>query len=41
VVPATRAGRVFADALGTLNQQLAAVCDEAMLVVAGRPLRLD
>lgn len=35
VVPATEAGRQFADALGTLNQRLAAVCERVVLVVAG------
>lgn len=34
------AGRVFADQLGRLNQAVAAVCDEVVLLVAGRPLTL-
>ena len=38
VVPATEAGRRFADALGTVNQRLAAVCDRVVLVVAGQPV---
>ncbi len=38
VVPATEAGRRFADELGTVNQRLAAVCDRMVLVVAGQPL---
>lgn len=38
VVPATEAGRRFADELGTVNQRLAAVCDRVVLVVAGQPL---
>lgn len=40
VIPATRAGRRFADELGGINQRLAAVCDTAYLVVAGMPVRL-
>ncbi|WP_432559588.1 bifunctional adenosylcobinamide kinase/adenosylcobinamide-phosphate guanylyltransferase [Granulicoccus sp. GXG6511] len=35
-----RSGRVFADWLGLLNQRIADVCDEVILVVAGRRLRL-
>jgi nicotinate-nucleotide--dimethylbenzimidazole phosphoribosyltransferase len=37
VVPATEAGRTFADRLGTLNQAVAAACDAVVLVVAGQP----
>jgi adenosylcobinamide kinase / adenosylcobinamide-phosphate guanylyltransferase len=40
IIPATRSGRLFRDEIGTLNQNLARVCDEAFLVVAGLPLRL-
>lgn len=36
VVPATAAGRRFADELGALNQRLAALCDRVVLVVAGQ-----
>jgi adenosylcobinamide kinase/adenosylcobinamide-phosphate guanylyltransferase len=38
VVPHTAAGRRFADELGSLNQQLAEVCERVVLVVAGQPL---
>jgi adenosylcobinamide kinase / adenosylcobinamide-phosphate guanylyltransferase len=38
VLPATAAGRRFADELGVLNQRLAALCDQVVLVVAGQPL---
>ncbi|MDP9823915.1 bifunctional adenosylcobinamide kinase/adenosylcobinamide-phosphate guanylyltransferase [Nocardioides massiliensis] len=40
VVPSHRSGRVFRDALGTVNRVVAAVCDEVHLVVAGRVLVL-
>ena len=38
VVPATASGRRFADELGSLNQRMAALCDEVVLVVAGQAL---
>ncbi|KAA0023093.1 bifunctional adenosylcobinamide kinase/adenosylcobinamide-phosphate guanylyltransferase [Antrihabitans cavernicola] len=40
VIPETRSGRLFRDELGVLNQRIAAVCDEAVFVVAGLPLVL-
>ena len=40
VVPAHRSGVLFRDALGTVNQRVAEVCDEVHLVIAGRVLRL-
>ena len=40
VVPPSRAGRAFRDALGRLNQRLATAADEAWLVTAGIPRRL-
>lgn len=38
VVPATDAGRRFADELGSLNQRLAQRCERVVLVVAGQPV---
>lgn len=40
VVPAHRSGRLFRDLLGTVNQRVAAACEEVHLVIAGRVLRL-
>ena len=40
VVPEHRAGRIFADNLGRINQTIAEVCDEVVLMVAGRPVRV-
>lgn len=40
VVPSTSSGRAFRDALGTLNQRLAAESEDVALVVAGRVVRL-
>ena len=40
VVPATGAGRLFRDELGSLNALVAQECDEVVLLVAGIPLRL-
>ncbi|MGH3713460.1 MAG: bifunctional adenosylcobinamide kinase/adenosylcobinamide-phosphate guanylyltransferase [Micromonosporaceae bacterium] len=38
IVPDNAAARMFADALGTVNQAVAEVCDRVALVVAGQPL---
>ena len=38
VIPATDAGRRFADELGAVNRRLAAVCERVVLVVAGQPV---
>lgn len=40
VVPEHPSGRLFADLLGRLNQQVAAASDEVVLMVMGRPIRL-
>jgi adenosylcobinamide kinase/adenosylcobinamide-phosphate guanylyltransferase len=40
VVPETALGRRFRDDAGRLHQDLAAVADEVVLIVAGLPLRL-
>jgi adenosyl cobinamide kinase/adenosyl cobinamide phosphate guanylyltransferase len=40
VHPETRIGREFRDALGSLNQRIAAVCDDVLFVVAGRAITL-
>lgn len=40
VVPDSSGGRAFRDALGRLNQRLAAESEQATLVVAGRPMDL-
>ncbi len=41
VHPSTHAGREFRDAVGAVNQVLAQVADDVLLVVAGRVLPLD
>jgi len=41
VHPTSVVGRRFRDLVGTLNQRVATVADEVLLVVAGRTLRLD
>lgn len=40
VIPAGELSRRFLDEAGSLHQQLAAVCDEVTLTVAGLPLQL-
>ena len=40
VVPEHRSGRTFRDLLGVVNQAVAAVSDDVLLVVSGRVLRL-
>lgn len=40
VHPETAIGRAWRDALGDLNQTVAAIADDAVLVVAGRVIRL-
>ncbi|WP_432478858.1 bifunctional adenosylcobinamide kinase/adenosylcobinamide-phosphate guanylyltransferase [Nocardioides sp. GXQ0305] len=41
VVPGTRSGVLFRDALGRLNTRVADLTDDVRLVVAGRVIRLD
>lgn len=41
VHPSTGSGRRFRDALGLVNQAVAAIASDVVLVVAGRTLRLD
>jgi adenosylcobinamide kinase/adenosylcobinamide-phosphate guanylyltransferase len=38
VIPATAAGRRFADELGVVNQRIAECCERVVLVIAGQPL---
>ncbi|WP_229669628.1 bifunctional adenosylcobinamide kinase/adenosylcobinamide-phosphate guanylyltransferase [Microlunatus endophyticus] len=38
VVPAYRSGRIFADLLGEVNRTIAAISDQLVLMVAGRPM---
>jgi adenosylcobinamide kinase/adenosylcobinamide-phosphate guanylyltransferase len=40
VVPERRAGRIFRDLLGIVNQRFASECDEVHLVIAGRVVML-
>lgn len=40
VVPAYKLGRIFRDAAGRLNQQIARLAEEAYLVTAGIPIEL-
>lgn len=40
VVPSHRSGVLFRDLLGTVNQRVAAVCEDVHLVIAGRVLIL-
>lgn len=40
VAPPTRLGNIFADMQGTVNQQIAAACDEVVHMVAGIPNRI-
>ncbi|MHB8329753.1 MAG: bifunctional adenosylcobinamide kinase/adenosylcobinamide-phosphate guanylyltransferase [Acidimicrobiales bacterium] len=41
VHPSSESGRRFRDGLGSLNQSVAAVADDVLVVIAGRVLRLD
>ena len=41
IVPMSASSRLFVDLIGRLHQQVSAVCDETILMVAGRPLLMD
>ena len=40
MIPASRLGRAYADALGRVNQQFAAAADEVIVMFAGLPVNL-
>ena len=40
VIPASRLGRAYADALGRVNQQFAAAADDVIVMFAGLPVNL-
>ncbi len=40
LIPEYKLGRIFRDLLGSLNQYIAALCDEVYLVCCGIPLKL-
>jgi len=40
VVSEHRSGRIFSDGLGGVNQRFASICDDVVVVIAGRVLRL-
>jgi len=40
-VPMSASSRLFVDLLGRLHQQVSAVCDETVLMVAGRAMTLE
>lgn len=40
IVPTGAVSRWFVDEAGRLNQEMAAICEQAMLIVAGLPLKL-
>ncbi|MFO7191054.1 MULTISPECIES: bifunctional adenosylcobinamide kinase/adenosylcobinamide-phosphate guanylyltransferase [Thermocrispum] len=41
IVPSTPSGRLFRDELGVLNSRMASESDAVLLMVAGRPIRLE
>ncbi|ANE04439.1 bifunctional adenosylcobinamide kinase/adenosylcobinamide-phosphate guanylyltransferase [Corynebacterium crudilactis] len=40
IIPEFKSGRIFRDRIGTLNQQIAEICERVVFVVAGLPLEL-